>query len=565
MSDLESSIAVSQLDGSLSVLTSPAPAAVREWMNYDRPAEFEFVCTEIQVPTRDGTLLSGRLFRPGRDGRPVDGQFPGIVSDFTPYPVELNELRHEYLCERGYNVLVCNVRGSGESEGEFSSWFQAIEAEDNYDIIEWLAAQPFSTGKIGQMGESYGSMTAYRVAALAPPHLRAIAPVLSPTNIYEWVYPGGVPTSNAAWWSGQGPVIDNAAHASLLESIQSHPLYDEYWKQVVTTNKIASATIPTLHVGGYYDIFKEGGFDALKQRPEQTWLLYGPWIHAITWSVPGKVPVTDLTSLQSVLATGVNLDEFGPAKTMTYTIFLHWFDHWLDDRHTTTTPPARVISYEDTSTVAAGRWVASDQWPDPKASIARLYPTPNGELSTRTPPPANTEYAVDPFDGPSLSLLGSSPTDETRNQYFREQGNHPSKGRYYGGRTTFTTPPFDTDTVVTGNVTLHLSASITAEDTYFVSKLEAVIPDERVMPIEVGSLRAQLRTSRENPEPITAGTPTQYEISLGNTHWRFQAGEQLRVTISGGDFPRVMPTAPAGLVTIHHGEHTYLEISTAEG
>ncbi len=173
--------------------------------------------------------------------------------------------------------------------------------------------------------------------------------------------------------------------------------------------------------------------------------------------------------------------------------------------------------------------------------------------------------AVDPFDGPSLSLLGSSPTDETRNQYFREQGNHPSKGRYYGGRTTFTTPPFDTDTVVTGNVTLHLSASITAEDTYFVSKLEAVIPDERVMPIEVGSLRAQLRTSRENPEPITAGTPTQYEISLGNTHWRFQAGEQLRVTISGGDFPRVMPTAPAGLVTIHHGEHTYLEISTAEG
>ncbi|MGV9928648.1 CocE/NonD family hydrolase [Nocardia rhamnosiphila] len=562
MSDVQSPVAAAELDVPASVLASPAPADVREWITYDRPAEFESIWSEIQVPARDGTLLSGRLFRPGRDGRPAEGQFPGIIADFTPYPVELNELRHEYLAERGYNVLVCNVRGSGQSEGKFTSWFQAVEAEDNYDIIEWLAAQPFSTGDIGQMGESYGSMTAYRAAALEPPHLRAIAPALSPTNIYEWVYPGGVPTSNAAWWSGQCPVIDNASRASLLESCQSHPLYDEYWKQVVTTNKIASAKIPALHVGGYYDIFKEGGFDALQQRPQQTWLLYGPWIHAITWSVPGKIPVTDLTALQSVLATGVNLDEFGPAKAMAYTIFLHWFDHWLYQLPETTPPPARVISYEDTSTVTAGRWVAYDQWPEPDVAAKRLYPTSDGALSTKTPPPADTEYAVDPFDGPSLSLIGSSPTDDTRNQRYREESNHNSQDRYYGGRTTFTAPPFETDTIVAGLVTLHLSASITAEDTYFVSRLEAVLPDGRVMPIEVGSLRAQLRASREKQEPIASGTPTEYKIALGHIHWRFNAGEQLQVTISGGDFPRILPTAPAGLVTIHHGEHTYLELPT---
>ncbi|MEV0550637.1 CocE/NonD family hydrolase [Nocardia salmonicida] len=563
MSDLNYAVTAAELDIPLSILTSPAPDDVREWMTYDRPAEFESVWTEIQVPTRDGTLLSGRLFRPGRDGRPAEGQFPGIVSDFTPYPVELNEVRHEYLAERGYNVLVCNVRGSGKSEGEFSSWFQAIEAEDNYDAIEWLAAQPFSTDHIGQVGESYGSMTAYRVAALEPPHLRAIAPIASPTNIYEWVYPGGVPTSNGAWWSGQAPILDNAARTCMLESIQSHPLYDEYWKQVVTTNKVASTKIPTLNIGGYYDIFKEGGFDALHQQPQQTWLIYGPWIHAIPWSVPGKFPEMQISALQSVLSTGVNLDEFGPAKTMTYSIFLHWFDHWLDQRPETTPPPAHVISYEDTSTLAAGRWVVFDQWPAPDVLVQRLFPVADGGLSTDAAPPADTEYTVDPFDGPSVSLIGSSPTDVTKNQQYREELNHNSMGRCYGGRTTFTARPFDTDTTVTGLVTFHLSASITAEDTYFVSKLEALLPDGRVLPIEIGSLRARLRTNREELETIPRGKPTDYEISLGHIHWRFRTGEQLRVTISGGDFPRVLPTAPAGLVTIHHGEHTYLELPLA--
>ncbi len=538
---------------------SPAPASVREWMSYDRPAEFESVRTELMVPTRDGTMLSARLFRPGRDGQPVEGRFPGIVSDFTPYPIDQNALRHEYLSERGYNVLVCNVRGSGDSDGIFTSWFQAQEADDNYDVIEWLAEQPFSTGLIGQIGESYASITACRVAALQPPSLKAIAPIESPTDIYDWLYPGGVPTSNPAWWSGQGPVIDAEAHTSTLASFQDHPLFDDYWQQVVTKNKISAITVPALFVSGFYSIFKEGGFDALARRPEQTWVVYGPWTHAIPFTIPGKNQMVDLAALQSVLSTGLNLTDLGPAKSLSYSIFLGWFDHWLEARPAATTPPAKVISYEDCSKDGDGRWVAFDQWP-PIATTTRLNPTSDGGLTVAVPQPSESAYAVDPFDGPSASLLGSSPADETRQQGFREARGTNSRDRYSGGRLTFTTQPFEKDTSVAGPVTLHLRAAITADDTYFVSKLETVLPDGRVSPLAVGSLRARLRRNRTELDTIVPGMSTEYDVALGNIHWRFLAGEQLRVTIGGGDFPRILPTAPAGMVTIQHGEQTCVDL-----
>jgi putative CocE/NonD family hydrolase len=75
----------------------------------------------------------------------------------------------KYLTAHGYVVARCDVRGTGGSGGDFPSWFQPIEAQDNYDLIEWLARQPWSTGRVGQGGASYGSLTSQRVAALNPP------------------------------------------------------------------------------------------------------------------------------------------------------------------------------------------------------------------------------------------------------------------------------------------------------------------------------------------------------------------------------------------------------------
>lgn len=528
------------------LLDSPAPAAVHDWLGYDRPAQYESIDSEVKVPMRDGVRLACYLYRPGHDGKVDSAEHPSLLIDFTPYQKYRANPANVYLAERGYNVLTCDVRGSGGSTGTFPSWFQPKEATDNHDLIEWLARQPGATGDVGQVGQSYGSITSYRAAALKPPHLRAIIPIVSPTNIYsEWVYPGGVQSTNGTWWANGGPVLSPADHTSTLRSFQQHPLYDGYWKQAVTTDKLRDVEVPALHIGGYFDIFKNGGFDALEQRPRQTWLLNGPWIHGGFLQVPGLDP----------LYQGVD-----SANAISFSVVLQWFDHWLAKLPGAQLPPDRVISYASTSAKASGSWHGYDRWPTAAASDTRLYPTADGALADRAPARSGLSYQVNPIDGPSADVIGTLPYEPSQNQATAEQNSVLPNGRYTSSRTTFTLPAFTANTTLAGPVTLHLNASIDAQDTYFVSKLETVLPDGRVLPIETGYLRAQLRDGLERAKPVTPGAATQYTVQLGQTHWQFKPGEKLRVTIGGGDSPRIVPTNPAGNVTVHLGGKTYVEL-----
>ncbi|MFC5826002.1 CocE/NonD family hydrolase [Nonomuraea insulae] len=110
------------------------------FFSYDRPATYEVRTERVQVPLRDGGHLACDLHRPAADGR-----FPVIVYDYTAYD-QLESLGRAaaYFVERGYNAAVCNARGSGDSPGHLDP-FSAQEQRDNYDLIEWLAARPWST------------------------------------------------------------------------------------------------------------------------------------------------------------------------------------------------------------------------------------------------------------------------------------------------------------------------------------------------------------------------------------------------------------------------------------
>ncbi|WP_143172246.1 CocE/NonD family hydrolase [Pseudonocardia thermophila] len=374
---------------------------------------------------------------------------------------------------------------------------------------------------------------------------------MSPTNIYaEWVYPGGVPSTMGEWWQTL-PVVSDTDRVSTLRSFQENSSYNEFWEQIAITEELAQVDVPVLHIGGYFDIFKEGGFDALRQRPDKTWLITGPWTHWDFLAVPGE--------------------DAPAAVDLSYGVILQWLDHWLLGDQRASVPPSRVISFENTSTAGEGTWGAHDTWPVAGVSTTRLFPAADGGVSATAPASGECSYSVNPYDGPSVGQTGTMPHAADQDQAANEgvdnaRGNGrcrwPDGGREDGvcGRTTFTLPAFDTDTSIAGPVTLHLTASITAADTHFVSKLETVLPDGRVLPIETGYLRAQLRTSLSRPEEIEPGKPIPYTIPLGNMHWKFKAGERLRVTLSGGDFPKIKPTAPAGIVTIHHGTGTYLDV-----
>ncbi|UYM06298.1 CocE/NonD family hydrolase [Solicola gregarius] len=524
-----------------------APAQTHEWLTYARAATYDSVKSDVRVPLRDGKALSCVRYQPGRDGEADGARHPGIFLNFTPYGKEnpgsmINKA--PYYAERGYEVLACDVRGSGDSDGIYQTWFQPQETRDNYDAIEWMADQPTSTGKIAQTGESYGSITAYRVAALRPPHLVTIIPANSPTNIYaDWVYPGGIPSSsNMTVWA-QLPLITDQAQVNVLKGFRDHPLYDDFWKQIATTNKLDDISIPVLHLGGYFDIFKSGGFDALAQRPDRTWLLYGPWTHVHPDEVPGEPAPRN----PNAISTGV---------------LLQWLDRWLMNLDDAKLPPSRVTSFESNSSGDNGAWKAYDTWPPEDASNQRVYPTANGGLSRTTPQAAESAYAANGADGPSVTSLGTLPTDPSQDQSLSDQYLSNGRGRTTRKRLTFTLPPFERNTVVTGPVTMHLRATVTTPDAYLVSKLEVVAESGATLPVETGYLRAQLRRGLEHEVPVIPGEPTDYTIGLGDTHWRFMSGERLRVTLSSGDAPKLDQDGPAGIVTLLHGEHTYIDYTT---
>jgi len=126
----------------------------------------------VMTPMRDGVRLASDIWMPEAPGR-----YPVILIR-TPYLKTMEFARFPdigaYYAARGYVLVVQDVRGRGDSDGEFNFFFQ--EGQDGYDSIEWLAKQPFSNGRVGMMGLSYLGTVQWLAAKEHPPSLVCMAP-----------------------------------------------------------------------------------------------------------------------------------------------------------------------------------------------------------------------------------------------------------------------------------------------------------------------------------------------------------------------------------------------------
>ena len=144
--------------------------------------------TNLPVKMRDGVVLYADLYRP--DG---PGPFP-VALQRTPYDKgsagSMTNLDPMKAARNGYAVVIQDTRGRYTSEGEFYAFRDEIN--DGYDTVEWAAAQPWSTGKVGMYGASYVGATQWLAAVARPPHLAAIVPNVTASNYHEgWAYQGG--------------------------------------------------------------------------------------------------------------------------------------------------------------------------------------------------------------------------------------------------------------------------------------------------------------------------------------------------------------------------------------
>jgi hypothetical protein len=149
----------------------------------------------------------------------------------------------------GYAVVKAGLRGTSGSTGSLSP-MSKVEAQDYYDLVEWAAVQPWSTGAVGSTGVSYLAMTQWQMAALAPPHLKAAVPFEGVVDMYrEWSFHGGIPeTSFSRNWliatRARCPGIDVE---DMDQARADHPLYDEYWAAKMPV--LANITVP-IYIGG---------------------------------------------------------------------------------------------------------------------------------------------------------------------------------------------------------------------------------------------------------------------------------------------------------------------------
>ena len=142
-------------------------------------AEYEVDVTRgLLVPMRDGVHLCVDIYTPQGAGA-----HPAILTH-TPYDNNGQRETAIWFARRGYVVVAADARGRYDSGGEWDP-FGALHRVDGYDLVEWVAAQPWCTGKVGMIGGSYLGWTQWWAASMAPPHLAAIAPKVSPPDPFE--------------------------------------------------------------------------------------------------------------------------------------------------------------------------------------------------------------------------------------------------------------------------------------------------------------------------------------------------------------------------------------------
>ena len=504
------------------------------WLSYDRPATSEVVVNEIDVPMRDGVAMRCTFSRPGHAGQPALGRYPVLVSNFFAYrllQVTNFHLEADRFAARGYAVLECSPRGSGGTPGEWRP-FGEQERRDLYDLIEWAGTQPWSSGKVGQTGISYGGISSYKAATTGAPHLAAVAPIVGYSDFYsEMIYPGGVRGSVLRWWPAatwalsvgdQNPadaVTSLPEYAAFEERAQQHPTRDAYWQELAIDAKALDAgNVPVLNIGGWHDLFTKGTVDNYLAAKDQSWLMMFPWAHADF--MPG---LPDFAVVERAL--------------------LAWFDHWLMDMPQAPLPSARVTSWQLPK--RTGEWVELPDWPGTnKASVLHL--NANRTLGQQPGASAALTYPVNPFDNGCACMesgLFGSPDDPTNDQRLAD-----------ATRLDFDSPLLKEKVVIAGEPTGRIRAALSTTDGNLVVRLNDVAPDGTSYVITTGWLRASHQTGDAQPTPRVPNQVYDYRVALRPTHWTLAAGHRLRVSVSSGDLAKIEPNATLGTVTVLSGE-----------
>jgi putative CocE/NonD family hydrolase len=482
---------------------------------------------DVRIPSSvPGLTLGGDLYRP-RTREPV----PALVTLHTGRKDGLGGVAASrylrYFAERGYAVLYVDCFGIGTSEGTPRPILSPGEVADGVSVVEWAAAQPWCTGRVGMWGLSHGGMTTLAVAARRPAPQKAIFPVMGWTDVErELVHPAGqrggigmfghlslyhifcalMPPLRAA---------DQAEYEGLwkerLEKFE--PWFVDSWRHepghpVWESRRIDASRIkaPALCVAGWRDLFCEGMISAYQQINAPKRLLVGPWLHTFP---------------------DVAADSPFPSATLACA----WFDRWLRGTETSALPQRQATFYVQGD---RARWVAADSWPPTAKGNLVFVASSAGRLCRSVP--AGGQSAVTTVTGRGDQTVGaySGLTKHPIDRFGYPLDQHDDDARSL----SFTGAPLPEPLLVAGRPTVRLVLGSATSARRCVVKVTDVDERDRSVLVTMGTA--------DLTGPPGTDAPKVVSVQLDPTCYRFATGHRIRLVLAEADIPRLWPDASLG-------------------
>ncbi len=481
------------------------------------------------VPMRDGKRLSTYLFFP-----PGKGPWP-VLYEQRYADLRAPQTRQGFarLAAAGYVVAAQNFRGTHLSEGTWVG-YRALgwgEKQDGFDTVEWLAKQPWSTGKIGTFGSSQAGFAQNFLAVARPPHLVCQYMIDTGLSLFHEGYRIGGTTRPERFKQMDAVCRDPKDNRRLLDEWFRHPTYDAYWAEEDCSRHFAKMDVPCFTVGSWYDFMCVGSVESfvgrqLKGGPNsrgKQQLLLGPWLH-------GRVKETNKTG---------DLTYPENARFALDAHMIRWFDHHLKgiangaDRD----PTVRYYTMGAVGEQGApgNEWRTAPTWPI-TTQTTPYYLREGGKLSALAPTEeaSSTSFVADPLHPNAIPGRGFPGAKDARD--FEKQ---PQVR-------TFTSEVLTEPIEWTGKVQAELYVTSTTRDTDFIVRLSDVYPDGRSILLMDYVRRARYREGYEKEVFMEDGKIYKVAFDVGWTSQVFNRGHRIRVTVASTGAPFYEPNPNTG-------------------
>ncbi|MGH3663184.1 MAG: CocE/NonD family hydrolase, partial [Micromonosporaceae bacterium] len=497
----------------------------------------------------DGTRLSARAWMPvDAESDPV----PGIL-ELLPYRksdgTALRDASNApWFAGHGYAVVRVDIRGAGNSEGVIADEYTQQELDDGAACIEWIAAQPWCTGKVGMMGISWGGFNGLQIAAMQPPHLHAVLSLCSTDDRYadDVHYWGGalladqqlpwattmlarnaLPPEPEVWGSDWLSVWRRRLEATppFVKAWLEHQRRDEFWKHGSICEDPTSIRCPVFLVSGWADAYRDAVFRMLDSLDVPRRALVGPWAHL--WphvAVPGP----KIGFLQEAL---------------------RWWDRWLKDLPNGVEDEPMVRAWMQDSVRPSGYyeqrpgwWATEDEWPSPAVEQVRLELGP-GTVTFGEPPASPSTVELLPVQ--SHGVLGGRTCSygKSFDLAVDQRGDDAIS-------TCFDSEPLAERLDILGIPEVELDLSADRSEALVGVRVCDVAPDGSSRLITRGAFNLTHRDSHENPAPLQPDQRYQVRFPLHAIGYSVPPGHRLRIALAPACWPMVWPSPEPACLTV---------------